>query len=73
MPDPEPPKELAKALTSEDVCPKCLGELDTGWECTICGYDAIGHKPECDQCKGIGRIQMGSRYVDCPKCGGKLT
>lgn len=23
-----------------DVCPECGGELDTGWECTACGYDA---------------------------------
>jgi len=26
-----------------DVCPECGGELDTGWECTVCDYDA---KPE---------------------------
>lgn len=31
---------LAKPLVAEDVCPKCLGELDTGWECNDCGYDA---------------------------------
>jgi len=23
-----------------DVCPECGGELDTGWECNACGYDA---------------------------------
>ncbi len=23
-----------------DVCPECGGELDTGWECNSCGYDA---------------------------------
>ena len=27
-------------LISEDRCPMCLGELDTGWECNSCGYDA---------------------------------
>ena len=32
--------ELSKALVEEDVCPKCLGELDTGWECNDCDYDA---------------------------------
>lgn len=21
-------------------CPKCFGDLDTGYECTRCGYDA---------------------------------
>lgn len=24
-----------------ETCPKCGGELDTGWECNSCGYDAI--------------------------------
>jgi uncharacterized protein (DUF983 family) len=22
-------------------CPKCNGDLDTGYECTVCGFDAI--------------------------------
>jgi tRNA(Ile2) C34 agmatinyltransferase TiaS len=26
-----------------DMCPKCGGELDTGWECNRCGYDAMPH------------------------------
>lgn len=34
------PQTLDEALISDDVCPKCLGELDTGWECNDCGYDA---------------------------------
>jgi hypothetical protein len=35
------PKEaLPRELAKEDYCPKCLGELDTGWECNECGYDA---------------------------------
>ena len=25
---------------SLDACPRCLGELDTDWECTQCGFDA---------------------------------
>lgn len=36
-----PPKlaaDIAKA--EDDICPKCGGNLDTGWECTKCGYDA---------------------------------
>lgn len=29
-------------ISSIDFCPKCLvGELDTGWECNSCGYDAM--------------------------------
>jgi len=35
-----PIKPLDKALAHEDVCPRCLGELDTGWECNTCGHDA---------------------------------
>jgi hypothetical protein len=32
---------LSKALAAGDDCPRCLvGELDTGWECNHCGYDA---------------------------------
>ena len=27
-------------LVSEDRCPMCLGNLDTGWECNDCRYDA---------------------------------
>lgn len=29
-----------RTLISEDRCPMCLRELDTGWECNSCGYDA---------------------------------
>ena len=31
---------LSTALAAGDTCPRCLGELDTGWECNDCGYDA---------------------------------
>ena len=24
----------------QDKCPQCGGELDTGWECNSCGFDA---------------------------------
>ncbi len=34
------PEKLSEALAQDDHCPKCLGELDTGWECNDCGYDA---------------------------------
>jgi len=25
----------------EEKCPECGGELDTGWECVDCGFDAM--------------------------------
>lgn len=28
------------ALAQMDVCLECLGELDTGYECNECNYDA---------------------------------
>lgn len=28
-------------LAREDTCPDCGGELDTGWECSACGFDAF--------------------------------
>lgn len=27
-------------LAKRDICPECGGQLDTGWECNRCGYDA---------------------------------
>lgn len=35
--DGRSPEELVK----QSICPRCLGELDTGWECNSCGHDAI--------------------------------
>lgn len=32
-----------KKCAAVDMCPKCGGNLDTGWECTRCGYDAMPH------------------------------
>lgn len=28
-------------MIEEDLCPECGGDLDTGWECMDCGYDAM--------------------------------
>jgi hypothetical protein len=33
------PVRIVSVLVSADRCAKCLGELDTGWECNDCGYD----------------------------------
>jgi hypothetical protein len=28
-------------LVAAEICPECkIGELDTGWECQSCGFDA---------------------------------
>jgi hypothetical protein len=35
------PFDPVKRKVSKDICPKCSGELDTGWECNDCGFDAI--------------------------------
>jgi tRNA(Ile2) C34 agmatinyltransferase TiaS len=29
-----------RSFARRDKCPQCGGELDTGWECDDCGYDA---------------------------------
>ena len=39
-------KEHRELLIAEDCCPECGGELDTGWECNRCDFDA---KSEADQ------------------------
>lgn len=41
-----------------DLCPKCGNDLDTGWECNTCGYDAIG------DVRRIGVV--GSGRETCP-------
>jgi len=27
-------------VAKDNLCPECGGELDTGWECLDCGFDA---------------------------------
>lgn len=34
------PTELRELVIDHDRCPECNGELDTGWECNDCGFDA---------------------------------
>jgi hypothetical protein len=31
---------VRKQLALEDYCPDCGGQLDTGWECNSCQFDA---------------------------------
>lgn len=33
-------EELEQKIVALDLCPRCPGELDTGWECNSCGFDA---------------------------------
>ena len=33
-------KEQREMLVMNDICPECSGELNTGWECNSCKYDA---------------------------------
>lgn len=37
-------REHREADIDQDRCPECGGELDTGWECNRCGFDAIGER-----------------------------
>ena len=40
--DRPPVTRFALELVASDKCPKCRsGELDTGYECNSCGYDAL--------------------------------
>lgn len=32
---------VRRQLVRHDICPECSGDLDTGWECNRCGYDAM--------------------------------
>lgn len=35
--------EAHRKVNALSRCPKCDGSLDTGYECTVCGYDAQAH------------------------------
>ena len=35
-----PTEQMRIDMVADDTCPECLGELDTGWECNKCGFDA---------------------------------
>lgn len=32
--------QYQRDMVSRDICPRCRGPLDTGFECLKCGYDA---------------------------------
>lgn len=33
--------EQREAYIANDRCPECGGDLDTGYECNDCGFDAL--------------------------------
>ncbi len=35
-------------LIEDNICPMCLGELDTGYECNKCNYDGAPLLQEAD-------------------------
>ncbi len=37
---PAQSREHRETVIADDRCPECGGELDTGWECNDCGFDA---------------------------------
>jgi hypothetical protein len=39
--EPKVVREILERDVVQDRCPKCKGELDTGWECNDCGFDAM--------------------------------
>ena len=49
--DEQPTTKYERELVARNRCPRCRGVLDTGWECTDCGYDAmpIAHDPQTFQ------------------------
>lgn len=60
--------DLNEALAKDDVCPKCLGELDTGWECTKCGYDA-----QADAMARQFAEEWAEAISPCVVCGKAIT
>lgn len=36
----QPITEYQLMMVLHDKCPRCRGELDTGWECNRCKYDS---------------------------------
>lgn len=36
---------VRRDLVRRNICPECGGELDTGWECNACQFDAMPEAP----------------------------
>lgn len=63
-------REHREAEIDQDKCPECGGELDTGWECNDCGFDARPEKvfSNCNVCGTLlrGHLEFGQGM--CSKC-----
>ena len=55
---PAPRKKTDAELLANDQCPKCLGELDTGWECAACELD-WEFEATSELVDGGGKLQAG--------------
>lgn len=38
-------RERRQREPNANKCPRCGDQLDTGWECTACGFDAMPSRP----------------------------
>lgn len=38
-----PDSDFTTSLLLDDVCPRCLGDLDTKWCCAACGFHPVKH------------------------------
>ena len=45
---PAKTKEHRETLIAEDICPECGEELNIGWECTVCRFDAYDEAMQID-------------------------
>jgi len=56
---------MKRALAHQDTCPECLGELDTGWECNSCGYDAIEDAKACTNADILKYLSIWGETIRC--------
>jgi hypothetical protein len=62
---PAPAAREAIESVKEDRCPKCGGELDTGWECNQCGFDAVPIAEREDAGKHLPELIELIELADC--------
>lgn len=49
MEDAPPTTQYERDLVAKNKCPRCREPLDTGWECTGCGYDCMPITTQTDE------------------------
>ena len=60
--------ELRRAVAHENICPECGGELDTGWECNACNYDAMQEAQSASNVDILFKICYESAMKKEPPC-----